>query len=602
MIVDSVNLARAEGKRVIYDAEHFFDAWRDDPGYALECLRAAVAAGAENMTLCDTNGSSLPGQIAEATAAVVAELGERVEVGIHAHNDLECGVANSLAAVEAGARHGPGDDQRLRRALRQREPGLDPAGAAAEARLRVRAGRSAATADRDRALRRRAHEHDARPRPALRRAQRLRPQGRHARRRRAGRRAHLRAHGPEAGRQQPRRADLRALGQGLGARARRERRDRPRRRRRQARGRADQGARAPRLSLRGGRRLVRPAAAPRGRRVSAAVPARELPRDHREARRRPGRDRGDDQDLGRRAPLRPHRRGQRPGQRARPRAARRDRRAAPAAGRHRAGQLQGPDPRLAPRHRRRHPRAARLRPTAPRFVGLDRRLGEHHRGVLGGAGGFARVRVPDPQPARPGAASAGVGVAERPVERREDPARASRWSASARRSWCSRCCAPAGCRSGRCRSASSATSPTTSGVADAVAVSSGTAALHLGVRALGWGAGDEVVTSPFSFVASANCLLYEGATPVFCDVDPVTLNLDPAAAWDAIGERTAGLLPVDILGYPAAIPELERGRRRGRPRAARGRLRGARRPRLARAPGRLARQPRHASPSTPTSR
>jgi 2-isopropylmalate synthase len=104
MIVDSVNLCRAEGKRVIYDAEHFFDAWRDDPGYALECLRAAVAAGAENLTLCDTNGSSLPGHVAEATAAVVAELGERVEIGIHTHNDAECGVANSLAAVEAGAR------------------------------------------------------------------------------------------------------------------------------------------------------------------------------------------------------------------------------------------------------------------------------------------------------------------------------------------------------------------------------------------------------------------------------------------------------------------------------------------------------------------
>jgi perosamine synthetase len=96
------------------------------------------------------------------------------------------------------------------------------------------------------------------------------------------------------------------------------------------------------------------------------------------------------------------------------------------------------------------------------------------------------------------------------------------------------------------------------GVADAVAVSSGTAALHLGVRALGWGEGDEVITSPFSFVASANCLLYEGATPVFCDVDPVTLNLDPAAAWEAITDETAGLLPVDILGYPAAVPDLER--------------------------------------------
>ena len=94
------------------------------------------------------------------------------------------------------------------------------------------------------------------------------------------------------------------------------------------------------------------------------------------------------------------------------------------------------------------------------------------------------------------------------------------------------------------------------GVDDAVAVSSGTAALHLGVRRLGWGEGDDVVTSPFSFVASANCLLYEGATPVFADIDPVTLNLDPAAALAVVGERTAGLLPVHIFGYPAAMPEL----------------------------------------------
>ncbi len=95
------------------------------------------------------------------------------------------------------------------------------------------------------------------------------------------------------------------------------------------------------------------------------------------------------------------------------------------------------------------------------------------------------------------------------------------------------------------------------GVEDAVAVSSGTAALHLCVRALGWGRGDEVLTSPFSFVASANCLLYEGVRPVFCDVDPVTLNLDPAAAAAAIGERTVGILPVHIFGYPAAMPEFE---------------------------------------------
>ncbi len=95
------------------------------------------------------------------------------------------------------------------------------------------------------------------------------------------------------------------------------------------------------------------------------------------------------------------------------------------------------------------------------------------------------------------------------------------------------------------------------GAEDAVALSSGTTALHLGVRALGWGAGDEVLTSPFSFVASANCLLYEGARPVFCDVDPVTLNLDPAAVEAGANERSAGILPVHIFGFPAAMPALE---------------------------------------------
>ena len=90
----------------------------------------------------------------------------------------------------------------------------------------------------------------------------------------------------------------------------------------------------------------------------------------------------------------------------------------------------------------------------------------------------------------------------------------------------------------------------------AVAVSSGTAALHLGVRALGWGEGDEVITTPLTFVASANCLLYEGATPVFCDIDPVTLTLDTEAVSGAVGEKTAGLLPVHLFGYPADLPAL----------------------------------------------
>ena len=104
MIAESVAFCRDSGKRVVYDAEHFFDAYRDDPGYALECLRAAAGAGAFNVTLCDTNGSSLPHDVSEATAAVVAALGGEVEIGIHTHNDAEVGVANSLAAVREGAR------------------------------------------------------------------------------------------------------------------------------------------------------------------------------------------------------------------------------------------------------------------------------------------------------------------------------------------------------------------------------------------------------------------------------------------------------------------------------------------------------------------
>jgi dTDP-4-amino-4,6-dideoxygalactose transaminase len=95
------------------------------------------------------------------------------------------------------------------------------------------------------------------------------------------------------------------------------------------------------------------------------------------------------------------------------------------------------------------------------------------------------------------------------------------------------------------------------GVRHVSAVSSGTAGLHLALRAAGVERGDEVVTSPFSFVASANAVLYEDARPVFCDIDPRTLNIDPAAAAAAVGERTTGLLPVHIFGYPADLPTLE---------------------------------------------
>ena len=90
----------------------------------------------------------------------------------------------------------------------------------------------------------------------------------------------------------------------------------------------------------------------------------------------------------------------------------------------------------------------------------------------------------------------------------------------------------------------------------AAAVSSGTAGLHLLCRIAGLGPGDEVVTSPLSFVASANCFILEGATPVFADVDPLTLNLDPAAAEAAITERTRAIVAVDMFGFPCDLDPL----------------------------------------------
>ncbi|MEA2360499.1 MAG: perosamine synthetase [Solirubrobacteraceae bacterium] len=96
------------------------------------------------------------------------------------------------------------------------------------------------------------------------------------------------------------------------------------------------------------------------------------------------------------------------------------------------------------------------------------------------------------------------------------------------------------------------------GVEHASAVSSGTAGLHLALRAVGVTEGDEVVTSPFSFVASANAVLFERARPVFADIDARTLNLDPEAAAAAVTERTTALLPVHIFGYPADLPAFER--------------------------------------------
>ena len=101
MIEDSLTYLKAHGRRVIYDAEHFFDGYKENPSYALDTLKAAVRGGAEILVLCDTNGGSMPWDVGQ----IVSEVHQKIRhpLGIHAHNDAECAVANSLVAVRAGA-------------------------------------------------------------------------------------------------------------------------------------------------------------------------------------------------------------------------------------------------------------------------------------------------------------------------------------------------------------------------------------------------------------------------------------------------------------------------------------------------------------------
>ncbi len=106
MIAESVALLHEAGRKVIFDAEHFFDGWKVDPDYSMKALEAAVEAGAQAVVPCDTNGGSMPELVAEATRAVVERLS--VPVGIHCHNDCGLAVANTLAAIDAGASQAQG--------------------------------------------------------------------------------------------------------------------------------------------------------------------------------------------------------------------------------------------------------------------------------------------------------------------------------------------------------------------------------------------------------------------------------------------------------------------------------------------------------------
>jgi 2-isopropylmalate synthase len=104
MCNDSIEYLKKHGLEVLFDAEHFFDGYRNNPEYAMKVLSVAAESGADAIVLCDTNGGSLPDEVYNVTKAVCEQFGELV-IGIHAHNDTDCATANTLAAVRAGARH-----------------------------------------------------------------------------------------------------------------------------------------------------------------------------------------------------------------------------------------------------------------------------------------------------------------------------------------------------------------------------------------------------------------------------------------------------------------------------------------------------------------
>ena len=105
MVGDSVRFLNGHGRRVLVDMEHFFDGYKNNPEFSLRVLESAIMAGATHVVLCDTNGGSLPSEVLSIVAAVKAHIGNDATIGIHCHDDTGCAVANSLAAVDSGARH-----------------------------------------------------------------------------------------------------------------------------------------------------------------------------------------------------------------------------------------------------------------------------------------------------------------------------------------------------------------------------------------------------------------------------------------------------------------------------------------------------------------
>ena len=105
MVADSVDFLNSNGRRVLVDLEHFFDGYKNNPEFAMRVIEASVMKGATHLVMCDTNGGSLPHEVAEIVAAVKKHVGNDATLGIHCHDDTGCAVANSMAAVMAGVRH-----------------------------------------------------------------------------------------------------------------------------------------------------------------------------------------------------------------------------------------------------------------------------------------------------------------------------------------------------------------------------------------------------------------------------------------------------------------------------------------------------------------
>ena len=320
MVADSVAYMAAAGRRVVFDAEHFFDGYRADRGYALAVLDAAIEAGADTLALCDTNGGTLPDDAARVVAEVAASAGASCRIGVHFHNDSACAVANSVVAVSGGALHVQG----AANGYGERCGNADLFAIIAGLELKrghelLPPGRLAELASTARTIAEFANLPFGLA-PALRRLVGVRDQGGPARlgdrpaagrvRARRSRRGRQPAAGPG---QRAGRAQQRA---GQGGRAR----PGPVARAGHRGAGPGQGGRAPRVRVRGRRRLVRAAGAQDRRGAARVVHPGQLPGDDRALRGR-GPQRGDRAAAARRRAGGRGRRGRRPGARAGPGAA-----------------------------------------------------------------------------------------------------------------------------------------------------------------------------------------------------------------------------------------------------------------------------------------